>query len=118
MASNSVENAQGAEPNLLPDEQKPSRNRLAEDGLDKTVADSFPSSDPPSSIPDPGDQGQRSRHSHHKFSRLAPGTWVALSLEDDTVIATASTREEAEAKARRQGQGNFELVSVPQSGAA
>jgi hypothetical protein len=118
MASNSVENAQRTKPDLSPDKQKQSRNQPAEDGLDKTVADSFPNSDPPSSIPDPGDQGQRSRHSHHKFSRLAPGTWVALSLEDDSVIATAPTREEAEAKARRQGQGNFELVSVPQSDAA
>jgi hypothetical protein len=118
MASNSVENAQGTEPNLSPKEQKQSRNQPAQDGLDKTVADSFPSSDPPSSIPDPGDQGLRSRHARHKFARLAPGTWVALSLQDDTVLATASTREEAEAKARRQGQGNFELVSVPKSDAA
>ena len=29
------------------------RNKLREKGLDKTLADSFPSSDPPSSIPNP-----------------------------------------------------------------
>ena len=29
---------------------------MREKNLDKTIADSFPSSDPPSSIPDPGDE--------------------------------------------------------------
>ena len=30
--------------------------RIREEALDKTVEDSFPSSDPPSSIPDPGEE--------------------------------------------------------------
>ena len=37
---------------------KPSKARedaLRDEGMDKTLADSFPASDPPSSIPDPED---------------------------------------------------------------
>ena len=33
--------------------------RIREEALDKTVEDSFPSSDPPSSIPDPGEEDPR-----------------------------------------------------------
>jgi hypothetical protein len=36
-----------------PDKDKKKRNREA--ALDKTLADSFPASDPPSSIPDPAE---------------------------------------------------------------
>jgi hypothetical protein len=32
---------------------------LREEGMDKTLADSFPASDPPSSIPDPGDEEEK-----------------------------------------------------------
>ena len=32
------------------------RRRRKEEALDKTLADSFPTSDPPSSIPDPGEE--------------------------------------------------------------
>ena len=32
------------------------RRRRQEKALDKTLADSFPTSDPPSSIPDPGEE--------------------------------------------------------------
>jgi hypothetical protein len=38
-------------PQILPDERE---RRQREKALDQTVEDSFPSSDPPSSIPDPG----------------------------------------------------------------
>jgi hypothetical protein len=50
------ENTQG--PRIVPDERERSgsmrERRLREEALDKTVEDSFPSSDPPSSIPNPG----------------------------------------------------------------
>jgi hypothetical protein len=39
-------------PEKLPKEDEETR----EESLDKTVADSFPASDPPSSIPDPDDE--------------------------------------------------------------
>jgi hypothetical protein len=32
------------------------QHAIREKNLDKTLADSFPTSDPPSSIPDPGDE--------------------------------------------------------------
>ena len=35
------------------------QRRTREEALDKTVEDSFPSSDPPSSIPDPGEEDPR-----------------------------------------------------------
>jgi len=52
MAKNPHGDPKGAEqpkpqPSLLDQEKE------AEEGLDKTIEDSFPASDPPSSIPDP-----------------------------------------------------------------
>ena len=41
------------------DPAKPNKTRedaLRDEGMDKTLADSFPASDPPSSIPDPEDE--------------------------------------------------------------
>jgi len=37
---------------------KRSEREKREKGLDKTIADSFPTSDPPSSIPDPGEDDE------------------------------------------------------------
>jgi hypothetical protein len=39
-------------------EERPcsTKDELREKNLDKTLADSFPTSDPPSSIPDPGEE--------------------------------------------------------------
>jgi hypothetical protein len=53
MAKNPHRDPKGAEqpksqPNLLEQEEQET-----EEGLDKTIEDSFPASDPPSSIPDP-----------------------------------------------------------------
>jgi len=53
MAKNPHRDPKGAEqpkpqPSLLDQEQQET-----EEGLDKTIEDSFPASDPPSSIPDP-----------------------------------------------------------------
>lgn len=41
---------EGAEPGKTPE------NIHRDEGMDKTLADSFPASDPPSSIPDPEDE--------------------------------------------------------------
>ena len=40
-------------PRIVPKERRRSERELREEALDKTVEDSFPSSDPPSSIPNP-----------------------------------------------------------------
>jgi hypothetical protein len=50
-----------SDPNLerdSEDRQLPSENKRAiqEKNLDKTIADSFPTSDPPSTIPNPGEE--------------------------------------------------------------
>ncbi len=116
MASNSVENAQNTEPkDATENPRAKGADSAAERGLDKTLADSFPTSDPPSSIPNPGEH--HAPHSHaSQLAGLAPGTWAALSLEDDSVIATGKTRDEAEHSAMQKGQRNFELICVAQSG--
>lgn len=38
-----------------PEDRPVDQNSIREKSLDKTLADSFPTSDPPSSIPDPGE---------------------------------------------------------------
>jgi hypothetical protein len=117
MASNSVENAQNTESKrevARKHAQGHNTNIPAERGLDKTIADSFPTSDPPSSIPDPGHH--HAAHAHRKqLEGLTPGTWAALSLDDDTVIATGPARDEVEHQAREKGHKIFELVCVPGS---
>jgi hypothetical protein len=54
--SETTEKKQG--PQIIPDEQSEAKRerRIREESLDKTVEDSFPSSDPPSSIPNPGEE--------------------------------------------------------------
>ena len=51
-----------ATPENRPSEEKPRQSgvaelrRIREEALDRTIEDTFPSSDPPSSIPDPGEE--------------------------------------------------------------
>ncbi|MBV8049791.1 MAG: hypothetical protein JOZ80_01305 [Acidobacteriaceae bacterium] len=83
--------------------------------LDKTLADSFPTSDPLSSIPDPAaeDSLTQSGNVTRLFGGLAPGTWVALSVGNTEIVATGETRDEAEQKARAAGHPNVSLTEVP-----
>ncbi len=85
--------------------------------LDKTLADSFPTSDPPSSIPDPATgeavAGTAQQVGKDLFAGLTPGSWVALSVDKTEILATAATRHEAEANAKAQGHGSMSLVEVP-----
>src|SRR5690349_826074 len=65
---------------------------------DKTLADSFPTSDPPSSIPDPvaahtPDESQAGFDS--LIASLPPGSWAVISDDETRVLATGATREEA-----------------------
>jgi hypothetical protein len=84
--------------------------------LDKTLADSFPNSDPPSSIPDPGSddaRGARKIAEDQLIASLPHGSWVAMSIDDRQVVGTGTTREEAEQKANARGYRNLSLIRVP-----
>jgi hypothetical protein len=86
-----------------------------EKSFDKTLADSFPTSDPPSSIPDPsGDSGTSPGKSLDSLlTGLKVGSWAALSIDDRKVVGTGATQEEAEADAKKNNQSQIELVQVP-----
>jgi hypothetical protein len=89
-----------------------------EKSFDKTLADSFPTSDPPSSIPDPSGDSQSSATtpeiSHDSLlAGLKVGSWAALSIDDRKVVGTGATQEEAEADAKKHNQSQIELVQVP-----
>jgi hypothetical protein len=86
-----------------------------EKSFDKTLADSFPTSDPPSSIPDPsGDSGTSPETSHDRLlAGLKVGSWAALSIDDRKVVGTGASQEEAEADAKKHNQSQIELVQVP-----
>jgi hypothetical protein len=86
-----------------------------EKSFDKTLADSFPSSDPPSSIPDPdGVSGPSPESSDDPLlAGLKAGSWAALSIDDRKVVGTGATQEEAEADAKKHNQSQIELVQIP-----
>jgi len=88
----------------------------AEKTLDKTLADSFPTSDPPSSIPNPS--GERATNPSTPaldaaLAELAPGTWAAVSIQDQRVVGAGSTREQAEQQAKEAGYSALRLVQAP-----
>lgn len=91
--------------------------RVREKNLDKTLADSFPTSDPPSSIPDPiashaPDQSRAAFDS--LIANLPPGSWAAISEDDERVVATGATREEAVENAGGTESQGIRVVRVPQ----
>jgi hypothetical protein len=86
-------------------------------GLDKTLADSFPTSDPPSTIPDPRlDEASLSEDAERQklIADLPPGSWAALSLDGHELVGTGTTREQAEKSARDKGHKNMSIIRVPQ----
>jgi hypothetical protein len=92
-----------------------------EKSFDKTLADSFPTSDPPSSIPDPSGNDKplkTSPETSHQelLEGLKVGTWAALAIADQKVAGTGATQEEAAADAKRRGHGQVQLVQVPEGG--
>jgi sulfur carrier protein ThiS len=92
-----------------------------EKSFDKTLADSFPTSDPPSSIPDPSGNDKPLKTSsetsyHELLAKLKVGTWAALAIADQKVVGTGTTQEEAAADARRRGYGQVQLIQVPGGG--
>jgi hypothetical protein len=87
-----------------------------EKSMDKTLADSFPTSDPPSTIPDPSGDDSLPENSvglmEDALEGLPEGSWAALSIGDRTVIGTGATREEATEAARQAGHTEMSLVRV------
>ena len=88
-----------------------------EKSFDKTLADSFPSSDPSSSIPDPDGTSTSAASPESSddplLAGLKAGSWAALSIDDRKVVGTGLTQEEAEADAKKRHQSQIELVQVP-----
>ncbi len=88
-----------------------------EKSFDKTLADSFPSSDPSSSIPDP-DGNESSQASPAPVDGallvgLKEGSWAALSIDEHKLVGTGETQEEAEADAKKHHQSQIQLLQVP-----
>jgi hypothetical protein len=88
-----------------------------EKSFDKTLADSFPTSDPPSSIPDPGGEHAAAQtadaESHVKLlAKLPKGSWAAFAVEGHKLVGTGATRDEAEENAKKNSTGMLELVQV------
>jgi hypothetical protein len=87
-----------------------------EKSLDKTLADSFPTSDPPSTSPDLAEASEREYSDESRrelLMGLQAGSWAAISLEDHQLVGAGATRDEAEKAARDAGVPNVELVEVP-----
>jgi hypothetical protein len=99
-----------------PEERRVSNSEdVQQRSLDKTLADSFPTSDPASSIPDPSGAAQeeiKQQQIEDQLADLPIGTWAALSIENHEVVGTGASREAAVAIARRRGHNILNLVRV------
>lgn len=119
----------GGKPQVTPDEPEHLESRrdpeervvvnaeeLKEQSFDKTLADSFPTSDPPSSIPDPaaGDapSEQLDREIEEELGRLPAGTWAAIAVETRRLVGHGPTQEQAIEEAKRRGHSQLRLVQV------
>jgi hypothetical protein len=100
--------------NLAVAESKQTSEPSTEKTLDKTLADSFPTSDPLSTIPNPGaSDASEDDAADVRHAGMRPGSWAAVSIDSGEVIATGASREEAESTARRRGHGQFSLSQAP-----
>lgn len=92
-------------------------DRVRQEMLDKTIADSFPTSDPPSSIPDPviAHAAQESQSTFDDLlANLPPRSWAAISEQERRVVGTGATREEAVQSAAGYQQSQLKVVRVGQ----
>jgi hypothetical protein len=110
------DNTAGAAKAASEERRAANEHQVREETLDKTIADSFPTSDPPSTIPDPGSEESLARseaeNRRRLFAGLAAGSWVALSVDKKQILATGKTRDEAEQGARTQGHDNMTLIEA------
>jgi hypothetical protein len=92
-------------------------HEVREKTLDKTLADSFPTSDPPSSIPDPGashEHAEDASFDSKLISGLPPGSWAVISDQERRVVGTGPTRDEAMQSAGNYQEDQVRVVRVPQ----
>jgi hypothetical protein len=85
--------------------------------LDKALADTFPTSDPPAAQAgsvDSAAEASRKALLAKLIQDYPPGTWVAVSIDDQRVVGVAQSSEEAEQKAKLDGYLKLWLVQVPQ----
>jgi hypothetical protein len=94
-------------------ESKQDPQLATEKTLDKTLADSFPTSDPPSTIPNPGSSDAPKGPADARLAGMTPGSWAAVCIDSGEVVATGASREGAESAARRRGHGKFSLLQAP-----
>lgn len=110
------------EPEYLGSRRDPEERKVTgeqeskEKSLDKTLADSFPTSDPPSSIPDPSfvDQSEqvKQKQIEEELADLPVGSWAALTIEDHKLVGTGHSRDAAAESARQKGHTVLNLVRV------
>ena len=85
--------------------------------LDKTLADTFPTSDPPSPAQAPSLDSAAQERRKALLQKLVlefpPETWVAVSIDDQRVVGAGRTSDEAEQKAKHDGHLKLWLVQVP-----
>lgn len=100
-------------------EERPAQHHdeVRQKNLDKTLADSFPTSDPPSSIPDPA-AAHAPNQSQAAFdtliAALPSGSWAVISEDQLRVIGTGPTRDEAIQSAGSDFSEGMRIVRVPQ----
>jgi hypothetical protein len=88
----------------------------SERSMDKTLADSFPTSDPPSTIPNPSGELESESSTlamDDMLAGLPAGTWAAISINEQQIVGTGRTRDEAEQKAREAGVAAVRLIEAP-----
>jgi hypothetical protein len=98
-------------------EERANDSEERENSHDKTLADSFPTSDPPSTIPDPRpDQAPPeitvSSITDELIQGLTPGSWAAISIDERRVVGKGATRDQAAEEAQRAGHSKISLIQV------
>jgi hypothetical protein len=97
-------------------EERPVSNadEAKEKNLDKMLADSFPTSDPPASVQESAAVAEevKQQHIEEQLANLPIGTWAALSVEDHKVLGTGTSRDAAVKAARKDGHNILNLVRV------
>jgi hypothetical protein len=86
--------------------------------LDKTLADSFPTSDPPSTVQDASYdsalQDRRKALLEKLIQNFPADTWLAISIDDQRVVGVGTSSQEAEEKAKQDGHLKLWLIQVPE----
>jgi hypothetical protein len=100
-----------------PEERAHDSSEEREKSHDKTLADSFPTSDPPSTIPDPGldpasPEITVSSIKDELTQGLAPGSWAAISIDERRVVGKGATQDQAAEEAQRAGHSKISLIQV------